>query len=334
MKYRFLGRSGLQVSELAMGTQTFGWGVDQQTANRMAGQFVQAGGNLFDTSSTYNDGESERILGSWLGTISRRESVVIATKVFFQTGEGPNDFGLSRKHILATVDRSLDRLGTDYVDLLQAHCFDMSTPIEETLRAFDDLVSCGKVRYLGVSNFTPSQLMKTAMLSRIHDYAPIVSLQAEYSLIVRSTEWELLPVCREEGIALLAWSPLAGGWLSGKYQRGRSAPPDSRVGRGDRWDDKAEQRESELTWRVIDALTEIAAARGKSVSQVALNYILGHPDPIIPIFGARTPDQLATNLGSVDWSLDEAERQKLSDASAVPLPYPYRFVERYTRRPE
>ena len=332
MKRVSLGSSGLEVSCLAMGTQTFGWGADEVCACAMADRFREAGGNFFDTSSSYNGGISESILGSWASSRNCRNDLVLATKVFFATGEGPNDSGLSRKHILRSAEDSLHRLKTDYIDLYQAHCFDMSTSLEETLRAFEDLVRSGKVCHVGVSNFTASQLTRAIMLQRMHGWAPLVSLQAEYSLLVRSTEWELLPTCQEEGLVLLAWSPLAGGWLSGKYSRGASPVPDSRVARGDRWDDQPAQRESERTWNVIDGLRRIGGKRGKTPSQVALAYLLGQGHGIVPIFGARTLDQLEENLGSVGWDLDQEEAALLEAASRVPPPYPYSFIERYTRR--
>jgi aryl-alcohol dehydrogenase-like predicted oxidoreductase len=331
MEYRYLGKSGLKVSELAMGTQTFGWGAEQACAHAMADRFVDAGGNLFDTSSTYNDGASESILGEWLQSRRQRDSLVIASKVYFETGGGPNDVGLSRKHIFEVVERSLRRLKTDYVDIYQAHCYDLSTPLEETMSAFDALVRSGKVRYLGVSNFTAGQLMKGLFLGKEIGLS-IVSLQAEYSLLVRETEWELLPMCEEEGLGLLAWSPLAGGWLTGKYRQGKAAAADSRVGRGDRWDDQPAQRESDLAWRVIAELTDVAARRGKTPSQVALNYLLRRSENVVPIFGARTPEQLEENLGSTGWELGPTEVDALSTVSDAPLPYPYRFVERYSRK--
>lgn len=332
MKRVFLGRTGMSVSELAMGTQTFGWGVDEATAAVMSDRFVEAGGNFFDTSSTYNNGASESMLGSWLKSRKRRHDVVVATKVFFPSGVGPNDFGLSRKHILHSIDVSLARLHTDYVDVYQAHCFDMSTPLEETLETFNDLVRCGKVRYIGVSNFTAAQIVRAVLTARMNGWSPLVSLQAEYSLLERSTEWELVPTCREEGLALMAWSPLAGGWLSGKYERGKEPAPDSRVGRGDRWDDQPEQREREQTWRIIDRLREIAGLYGKTCSQVALNFLLMRGSFVVPVFGARTMEQLEANLGSVAWELDESEIKVLDAVSSIPLPYPYSFIDRYTRR--
>ena len=332
MEYRYLGRTGLRVSELSMGTQTFGWGAEEKQAHRMADSFAEAGGNFFDTSSTYNEGASEEILGSWLHARGNRDSMVIATKVFFPSGEGPNDAGLSRSYILRSVETSLRRLRTDYIDLYQAHCFDRATPIEETLSAFEDLARSGKIRYAGVSNFTASQLMKMLLRSRERSNLIVASLQAEYSLLVRETDWELLPLCEEEGVGLLAWSPLAGGWLTGKYHRDSPPPSDSRVGRGDRWDDQAEQRESERTWRILDELRAIADERGRSPAQVALNYLLRRSEVVVPIFGARTEEQLAANLGAVGWELSEEEVSRLSEASTLPLPYPFRFISRYTRK--
>ena len=322
----------MKVSELAFGTQTFGWGADEKTAHALADLFVEAGGNLFDTADSYNSGVAESILGSWLKARKNRHSVIVATKVFFPTGDGPNDAGASRKHIFQSINESLDRLKTDYVDLYQIHCFDLSTPLEETLSALDDLVRAGKIRYMGASNYTASQLEKALMLSEIHQWESFSSLQAEYSLIVRSIEWELLPLCKEEGVGFLAWSPVAGGWLTGKYGRNQPPPSNSRVGRKDRWDDQPEQRESELTWRVIDNLIEIGKNRGKTPAQIALNWILQQPGITAPILGARSLEQLKENLGCIGWQLSEEEMNKLKKASDIPLPYPYRFIERYTRR--
>lgn len=334
MKYRFMGRTGLKVSEICLGTQTFGWGADEPAAHALANHFVAAGGNFFDTSNIYNEGQSELMLGNWLKSRAKRAQVVIASKVFFPAGPGPNDTGLSRKHVYEQIEASLRRLQTDYIDLYQMHCWDASTPLEETLRALDDLVRAGKVRYIGASNYTPSQLTRALMLSQQQGWARFDCLQPEYSLLVRSTEWELLPLCRAEGVGVICWSPLAGGWLSGKYRRGQAPPPDSRVGRADRWDDQPEQRENERTWQIVDALWEVAEARGKTPAQVALNWLLLQPGVTAPIIGARTLAQLEDNLGSVGWSLSADELARLNAASDIPLPSPYSFIARYTRRRE
>ena len=332
MEYRFMGRTGLRVSEICLGTQTFGWGADEATAHTLANRFVEAGGNFFDTSNIYNEGQSETMLGSWLKKRGDRSRLVIASKVFFPAGDGPNDTGLSRKHILEQIDGTLRRLQTDYVDLYQMHCWDAATPLEETLRALDDLVRAGKVRYIGASNYTPSQLTRAIMLSERQGWARFDCLQPEYSLLVRSTEWELLPLCRTEGIGVICWSPLSGGWLTGKYRRGQPAPPESRVGRADRWDDLPEQRETERTWRIVDALLEVSQATGKTPAQVALNWLLRQPGVTAPIIGARTPAQLDDNLGSVGWALSAENVAKLNTASDIPLPSPYSFIARYTRK--
>ncbi|MFW6180445.1 MAG: aldo/keto reductase, partial [Spirochaetota bacterium] len=192
----------------------------------------------------------------------------------------------------------------------------------------------GKVRYLGASNFTASQMAGALMLQRNAGMEPLLTLQPEYSLLVRETEWELIPLCREEGLGVLPWSPLAGGWLSGKYRRGQPPPPDSRVGRKDRWDDQPEQRESEHTWRIVDTLLEAAGKHGRTPAQVALNWLVHRPGVTAPIIGARTMDQLEDNLGSTGWSLEPGDIRALEEASALPLPYPYRFIERYTRKRE
>ncbi|HML20372.1 MAG TPA: aldo/keto reductase [Aggregatilinea sp.] len=330
MQYRYMGRTGLKVSELCLGTQTFGWGADEPTAHRMASRFMDAGGNFFDTSNIYNEGQSETILGSWLKDQDRAQ-VVIASKVFFPAGKGPNDTGLTRKHIFHQIDASLRRLQTDYIDIYQTHCWDASTPLEETLRAMDDLVTMGKIRYVGASNYTPSQLMRSLMLSEKHDWARMDCLQPEYSLLVRSPEWELLPLCQEQGVGVIAWSPLAGGWLTGKYRRNQPPPSDSRAGRADRWDDLPEQRETEQYWDMVDVLVAIAEARSKTPAQVALNWVLNKPGVTAPIFGARTPEQLEQNLGCAGWSLSPEEVAQLDAASAIPLPSPYNFIARYTR---
>lgn len=332
MEYRFMGRTGLKVSAICLGTQTFGWGADEPTAFALADRFVEAGGNFFDTSNIYNEGQSETMLGNWLKSRGQRSQLVIASKVFFPVGNGPNDTGLTRKHIYEQIEASLRRLQTDYVDLYQMHCWDASTPLEETLRALDDLVAAGKVRYIGASNYTPSQLTRALMLSDRCGWVRFDCLQPEYSLLVRSTEWELLPLCRSEGVGVICWSPLAGGWLTGKYRRGQTPPPDSRVGRADRWDDLPDQRESERTWQIVDTLTELSESLGRTPAQIALNWLLQQPGVTAPIIGARTLAQLENNLGSVGWALSAADVAKLNAASDIPLPSPYNFIARYTRK--
>ena len=332
MEYRSMGRTGLKVSELCLGTQTFGWGADESTAFNLANRFIEAGGNFFDTSNIYSEGQSETILGNWLKSRGNRSQLVIASKVFFPVGEGPNDTGLTRKHVFEQIDASLGRLQTEYIDLYQMHCWDASTPLEETLRALDDLARVGKIRYIGASNYTASQLTRSIMLSAMNGWVRFDCLQPEYSLLVRSTEWELLPLCRSEGIGVIPWSPLAGGWLTGKYQRGQPPPPESRVGQADRWDDLPEQRESERTWRIVDALNELSESLGKTQAQVALNWLVQQPGVTAPIIGARTLEQLDQNLDSVGWALPEDGIAKLDEASAIPLPSPYDFIARYTRK--
>ena len=332
MEYRFFGKSGLKVSEIALGVQTFGWCADENVAYAILDRFVEAGGNLLDTADSYNEGRAEQILGNWLKSRNNRDSLVINTKVFFPTGSGPNDTGLTRKHIFNEIDNSLQRLNTDYIDVYQLHCFDESTPLEETLSALDDLVHLGKVRYIGASNFTASQLQKALMLSQINGWHSFASLQPEYSLLVRSLEWEILPFCRQEGLAVLPWSPLAGGWLTGKYRQDQAPPANSRVGRKDRWDDQAEQRANERTWRIIDTLVSLGEEYGKTPAQVALNWVSNQPGVTSPIMGARTIEQLNDNLGSTGWTLKAEDIEKLNAASATPLPSPYNFIKRYSRK--
>jgi len=331
MEYLYLGRTGLRISAIALGTQTFGWNIGLEESKALLSRYSEAGGNYFDTADSYNEGESERILGAWLREVGRRDDWVVGTKVFFPTGGGPNESGASRKHIMASVEESLRRLGTDYVDLLQIHCFDRRTPVEETLRTLDDLVRSGKVRYLGASNYTPSDLLRAVMVARQQHWEQFSTLQLEYSLLVRSPEWELIPLCRQEGLGMLAWSPLAGGWLTGKYRRDREIPPSSRAGRKDRWDDAEEQRGSEQAYEVIELLLEIAQQVGYTPAQVSLAWLRQRVEGVIPLIGARTLDQLNENLGCLHLVLDEEQMKRLDEASAVGLPYPYRFIERYTR---
>lgn len=332
MEYQFLGNTGLRIGSIGLGTQTFGWNIGERESKRLLSIFRDAGGNYFDTADSYNRGESERILGAWVSEQGNRDACVIGTKVFFPTGEGPNDSGAGRKHLFQSVEESLERLGTDYIDLYQIHCFDKRTPLEETLRALDDLVRSGKVRYIGASNFTPSQLMKANLTARYEGWSPFSSLQLEYSLLVRSPEWELLPVCEELGVGTLAWSPLAGGWLTGKYRREADVPADSRVGRKDRWDDSADQRGTEKAYTVIDMLLSISENSVRPVSQVSINWLIQQGRITAPLIGARTEAQLRENLGALEWTLTDVQLEKLAMASAIEEPSPYSFIHHYTRK--
>lgn len=332
MEYRYLGRTGVRISAITLGAQTFGWSVAPEPAFALLDQYLEAGGNYIDAADSYNQGESERIVGRWVKDRGVRDRLLLGTKVFFPTGTGPNDAGLSRKHIQHSLEESLRRLGTDVVDLYQLHCFDRMTPLEDTLRTLDDLVRAGKIRYAGVSNFAPSHLQKAIELARAGGLAPVASLQLEYSLLVRSPEWELLPQCLEEGVGTLAWSPLAGGWLSGKYRRGQPLPPESRAGKGDRWDDAEEQRGGEHTFGIVDVLWRIAGEIGRTPAQVALGWMLQRRLVTTALIGARTPEQLADNLRAGEAPLSEAQLGALDEVSRPGLPYPYAFIERYTRK--
>jgi aryl-alcohol dehydrogenase-like predicted oxidoreductase len=332
MDYRYLGRTGVKISAISLGAQTFGWNVGPEQSWSLLDQYLEAGGNYIDAADSYNQGESERIVGGWLKERRVRDRMLVGTKVFFSTGPSPNDSGLSRKHIHQSLEESLRRLGTDHVDLYQMHCFDRMTPLDETLRALDDLVRAGKVRYLGASNFAPSHLQKGLMLCQQRGLAPLAMLQLEYSLLVRSPEWELLPQCSEEGLGTLAWSPLAGGWLSGKYRRDQALPPDSRAGRGDRWDDAAAQRSGERTYAIVDVLVRLATECERTPAQVALAWMLQKRLVTSALVGARTPVQLADNLDAGGVRLSAGQLAQLDEVSRVELPYPYAFIERYTRK--
>ncbi|MFF0726679.1 aldo/keto reductase [Streptomyces sp. NPDC004134] len=329
MRYRFMGNTGLRVSELCMGTMTFGREADEKTSHAILDMFAEAGGTFIDTADIYAGGDSESITGRWLAGRDR-EDFVVASKVRYATGDGPNDRGLGRKHILAGIDASLRRLGTDYLDLYQIHAWDPATPLEETLATLDTLVTGGKVRHIGASNVTGWQLQKAIDLSRAHGWEPFTCLQPLYNLLDRSTEWELLDVCRNEGLGVIPWSPLRGGWLAGSIRRGTGAPAAGsrvetaeRMGWSESWSAYAGE---ERTWRTLDALHAVAGETGRPAAQVAVNWLLRRPGVTAPIIGARTTEQLTTTLPSSDWELTPAQTARLDEASALPRPYPYNVI--------
>jgi aryl-alcohol dehydrogenase-like predicted oxidoreductase len=326
MEFRTLGKTGTLVSTLCLGTMTFGNETDRAGAHAQLDRFVEAGGNFLDTADVYTRGVSEEIVGAWLGARAGiRDTVVIATKGRFPMGDGPNDHGLTRVHLSRALDASLRRLGTDHVDLYQAHAWDPLTPIEETLRFFDDAVRAGKIRYAGVSNFTGWQLQKAALLTGFLRLTPIVTLQPQYNLLARDIEFEILPVCVNEGIGVLPWSPLAGGWLTGKYRADEAPTGATRLGENPhRGVEAYARRNNERTWQVVDAVRSVASERGVSMSVVALAWLADRPAITSVILGARTLAQLDDNLGAAGVHLSARETELLDGASA-PLvsDYPY-----------
>jgi aryl-alcohol dehydrogenase-like predicted oxidoreductase len=327
MEYRTLGASGCVVSTFALGTMTFGTETDEAGAHAQLDRFVEAGGTLVDTADVYSDTVSEQIIGRWLADRSdARDQVVLATKGRFSTGPGPNDLGSSRRHLSTALDASLKRLGVDTVDLYQVHAWDPLTPLEETLRFLDDAVHAGKVRYVGLSNFTGWQIQKAVGLAQHGGLARPVTLQPQYNLLAREIEWEILPACESTGLGVLPWSPLGGGWLTGKYQR--DTPPTGATRLGDDPDRGVEAYEPrskrERTWAVIDAVREVAEARGVSMAQVALAWLVDRPTVTSVILGARTIEQLDDNLGAAGLHLSAAETDRLDTASdPEPADYPY-----------
>ncbi|GAA2104947.1 aldo/keto reductase [Microlunatus panaciterrae] len=327
MEYRTLGRTGAVVSSLALGTMTFGAEADESTSGEMMAAFVEGGGTLFDTADVYSSGVSEEIVGRWLSkNPTEAAQVVIATKARFPMGGGPNDLGLSRRHLRTALDASLRRLGVDNIDLYQMHAWDAITPIEETLSFLDDAVRAGKISYYGFSNYLGWQLTKAAHVAAAHGWEAPVTLQPQYNLLVRDIEHEIVPAALDAGIGLLPWSPLAGGWLSGKYKR--DVPPTGATRLGENpergMEAYAARNADPRTWQVVDALAEIAEGHQATSSQVALAWLLSRPAVTSVILGARTIDQLNDNMGSADLKLTDDELQRLTDASAPQMDdYPY-----------
>lgn len=334
MNYRYLGKTGLKVSELCLGSMTFGREANEEISRQMLDRFAEVGGNFIDTANVYNQGVSEEILGRWLKD-KGREDFIIATKVRFKMGEGPNDVGLSRKHILAAAEASLRRLGTHYIDLYQVHCWDEATPLEETLSALNSLVQSGKVRYVGASNYSGWQLQKAIDMSRQRGWEPFSCMQPQYNLLCRSTEWEVLPVCRSEGLGVIPWSPLRGGWLSGKFRRGMTEPPEGtrvKVAEQKGWGGGWNAYNNEHTWTILDTLFAVAEELGRTPSQVAINWLMQRPGITAPIIGARTMKQLEDNIGACGWSLADGYMARLNQVSEVPLSYPYDFIATSQRK--
>jgi aryl-alcohol dehydrogenase-like predicted oxidoreductase len=328
MDYTTLGRSGCAVSTLALGTMTFGRESDEDVSHAQLDAFVEAGGNLIDTADVYSEGVSEEVIGRWLGSrpAEVRDSVVLATKGRFPMGSKPNDVGLSRRHLQRALDDSLRRLGVDCVDLYQVHAWDPLTPIDETLRALHDMVAAGKIRYIGLSNFTGWQVQKAMAVARELHLALPVTLQPQYNLLAREIEWEVVPSCLDAGLGLLPWSPLGGGWLTGKYTREERPTGETRLGENPEMGVEAYGRRSvqQRTWDVIEALQRIAEARDVLMAQVALAWLVDRPAVTSVILGARTTQQLADNLGAADLHLDADETEALDKASdPAPADYPY-----------
>jgi aryl-alcohol dehydrogenase-like predicted oxidoreductase len=328
MQYRTLGRSGASVSTLCLGTMTFGDETDEAGAHEQLDLFVEAGGTLVDTADVYSTGTSETIIGSWLAArpADVRDRVVLATKGRFPMAPDPNGVGTSRRHLRRALDDSLRRLGVDHVDLYQLHAWDPVTPLEETLRFLDDAVRAGKIGYPGLSNFTGWQVQKAVDLAAREHLAVPVTLQPAYSLLVRDIEHEIVPACEHNGLGLLPWSPLGGGWLSGKYTRDQRPTGATRLGddpeRGIEAYDKVGGRQR--TWDVLEAVQDIAEGHGVPMAQVALAWLVARPAVSSVILGARTTDQLRQNLGAADLVLSEQEHARLEQVSAPDVAdYPY-----------
>ena len=336
MDYRQLGASGLKVPLLSFGTATFGgigeqfaaWGTtDAKAATRIVDLCLDAGLTMFDSADIYSAGESERVLGAAIK--GRRDRVLISTKVTFRLGEGANDVGSSRFHLIKAVDAALQRLGTDYIDLFQLHGFDAGTPIEETVSTLDDLVRAGKLRYLGVSNFSGWHLMKSLAVADRYGRSRYVANQAYYSLIGRDYEHELMPLGLAEGVGAVVWSPLGWGRLTGKLRRGAPLPKVSRL---HKTAEMGPQMSDDYLYGVVDALDAVAKETGKSVPQIALNWVARRPSVATVIIGARDEKQLMENLGAVGWQLTKDQIAMLDAASALPKPYPYWHQDGFAER--
>jgi aryl-alcohol dehydrogenase-like predicted oxidoreductase len=327
VEYRKLGASGAIVTKFCLGTMTFGAESDEATSHRLIDDYVKAGGNFLDTADVYSNGASETIVGKWLkGHPTDARQMVVATKARFPMGPGPNDLGISRRHLSEALSASMRRLGVEQVDLYQMHAWDALTPIEETLRFLDDAVSAGKIAYYGFSNFLGWHVTKASELAKARGWSAPVTLQPQYSLLVREIEFEVVPACLDAGIGLLPWSPLGGGWLSGKYKRDCTPTGATRLGENPNrgMEAYAARNLQERTWAIIDAVGKIAKARGVSLAQVALAWVAAQPAVTSVILGARNAEQLADNLAAASLSLSAQELATLSIVSAPQIgDYPY-----------
>ncbi len=327
MQYRTLGGSGAVVSEQALGTMTFGAEATEETSHDILDAYVEAGGTFIDTADVYTAGVSETIIGHWLAAHpTETQQLVIATKGRFPMGDGPNDVGVSRRHLRTALDASLSRLGVDHIDLYQMHAWDAHTPIEETLRFLDDAITAGKIGYYGFSNYLGWQLTKAVHVAKAHGFVAPVTLQPQYNLLVRDIEHEVVPAALDANIGLLPWSPLGGGWLSGKYERDVPPTGSTRLGENPKRGMEAwEARNAdERTWNVVDTVKEIADAHGVSSSQVALRWLGDRPAVTSVILGARTVEQLRDNMAATQFELSEEEAQRLTEASTPRVDdYPY-----------
>lgn len=340
MDYRNLGSTGLRVSSLCLGAMTFGEAdersfmhqvsADESTSHAILDRALERGINFVDTADVYGqDGLSERVLGAWLAARKQRDRVVIATKFRFTMGDGPNKSGASRYRIIKCCEDSLRRLGTDRIDLYQIHMQDLTTPEEETLRALDDLVRAGKILYAGCSNYAAYRLVDSLWKARTAHGTPFVTLQAQYSLMVRDLEREHVPLCLAHGLGILPWSPLAGGFLSGKYRRGEPPPAGARL---EKWKERYARYDQERNWAILDAVQAVAAELGASVSEVALAWLLGRPAVSSVIFGARTVAQVDENAKAAELKLSAEQAARLEAASAFELGYPYQFLKQIQER--
>ncbi|HEX6146278.1 MAG TPA: aldo/keto reductase [Acidimicrobiia bacterium] len=329
MERRPLGDSDLRPSVFGLGTMTFGAESDEKTSHAILDRYVESGGVFLDTADVYTRGVSEEIIGRWLARRGGHADLVIATKARFAMSDDPADRGAGRAHLERAIEASLRRLGVDVVDLYQIHAWDPATPIEETLETLDDMVTAGKVRWVGVSNFLGWQLERAILSARHNGWAPVVSLQPQYNLLTRDIELEIVPVCLEENVGLLPWSPLGGGWLTGKYSAYERPAGVTRLGVDpNRGVEAYDLRNNDHTWRVVEAVRAVAAERGVTMSQVALNWVRQRAGVSSVLLGCRNIGQLEDNLAALDWALSPDEMRRLDEISAPGIPiYPHGFLE-------